>query len=252
MATVLTILASVTMAKTTIGRRGVAATALGAVIAVGGDLGGVTQTLLSASPETARSLKLDVLFPVGGLKRYVDPGRSYEFNYPKAWLADQALSLPRPGTVRQLDGELVPRAARRDRKTQLDSAFGPPGGDRTENVSVLRVRLNPGLNFVGMLGEPRAAAQRLLDTSIAPAGSGKAATLEAARLRADGVLQFEYTVRFAEGTPMAGKVIRNQAVVAYNPRTGELFTLTVLAPLAEWINDDAAGLRAIASSFVLL
>lgn len=236
-----------------IGRRNAAAVALGAVIAVGGDLGGVTQTLLAASPETARRLKLDMLYPVDGFKRYVAPDRSYEFTYPKAWLADQALSLPKPGTVRQLDGEFVPRAAaaRRDRRTELDSAFGPPGGDRTENVSVLRVRLNQGVDFVGMLGEPTAAAGRLLDTSIAPAGSGKTATLDAARLRADGVLQFEYTVRFAEGTLMAGKIIRNQAAVAYNPRTGDLFTLTVLAPLSVW-EADKSGLRQIASSFVLL
>jgi hypothetical protein len=230
------------------GRRAAAVTALGASIALGGDLFGVTQALLSLAPDEARRARLDLLYPVGGFKRHVAADGSYEFVYPKAWLADQVLSLPKAGTVRSLDSDFVPRAveARRDGPT-LDSAFGPPGGGRMENLSVLRVRLGRAVDFGAMLGEPAAAAQRLLDTSIAAPGSGKTATLNDVKLRADGVLQFAYTVRFAEGTPMAGKVIRNEACVAYDRRTGDLFTLTVLAPISAW--DDK--LRAIASSFTL-
>ncbi|KAJ1626971.1 hypothetical protein T492DRAFT_1028768 [Pavlovales sp. CCMP2436] len=233
-------------------RRGATVALLGVTIALGGDLLGVTQAVLSLAPEAARDLRFDVLYPVGGYKRYYAPDRAYEFIYPKSWLADQALSLPKPGSVGDPNSVFVPRAVEARRGgAQLDSAFGPPGGDRTENVSVLRTRLGRGINFAGVLGEPSAAAQRLLDSSIAPAGSGKTATLNAAALRADGVLQFEYTVSFAEGTQMAGFVIRNQACVAYDVRTGELFTLTVLAPLSEWLADSGVAQRAIASSFAL-
>lgn len=218
-------------------------------VALGGDLFGVTQALLSVAPDSARSLRLDVLYPVGGMRRHIASDRAYEFLYPKAWLADQALSLPKPGQVRSLDATFVPRAIEARRAgPQLDAAFGPPAGDRTENVSVLRATLGRGKNLMALLGEPAQAAQRLLDSTIAPPGSGKSASLDSAQLRADGVLQFEYTVRFAEGTEMAGRVIKNAACVAYDPRTGELFTLTVLAPLEAW-DVEGDSLRAIASSF---
>lgn len=220
-------------------------------VALGGDLFGITQALLSTAPEVSRSLKLDVLYPISGFKRHIASDRAYEFLYPKSWLADQALSLPKPGQVRSLDASFVPKSVEARRAgPQLDAAFGPPGGDKTENVSVLRATLGRGINLIGMLGEPVQAAQRLLDSSIAPPGSGKVATLDAAQLRPDGVLLFGYTVRFAPGTEMAGRVIKNQACVAYDPRSGELFTLTVLAPLAAW-EAEGDALRAIASSFTV-
>ena len=56
------------------------------------------------------------------------------------------------------------------------AAFGPPRGDASENVSVVKSKL-PGRLSLRSLGEPKEAAQRLLDTAIAPEGSGKVASL---------------------------------------------------------------------------
>lgn len=234
-------------------RRALGGIALASALALGGDLLGITQATLSLAPGPARRARLDVLYPVGGFKRFVAPDSAYELMYPKAWLADQAAALPKPGDVRALDGELVPRSVQaRQRGPQLDAAFGPAGGGRTENLSVLRTNLGRGLDMSSLFGSPEQAAQRLLDTSIAPAGSGKAATLEGARLRPDGVLQFEYTVRFDADGPMRGAVIKNEACVAYDARTGTLFTLTVLAPASKWADQRSGGmLRTVAPSFRL-
>jgi len=238
------------VAISTASRRALVSTVpLGLAVALGGDLFGVTQAVLSIAPDASRTYRLDVLYPVGGFRRYLASDGAFEFVYPKAWLADQALSLPKAGQVRDPQVPFVPRAvAARRVGPQLDAAFGPPGGDRTKNVSVLRAALGKGKDVMAILGQPDRAAQRLLDSSIAPPGSGKEATLDAAQLRADGVLQFEYTVRFSEGTEMAGRVIRNVACVAYDAGTGDLFTLTVLAPREAW-GAEGDVLRMIASSF---
>lgn len=42
------------------------------LLAVGANFGGVTSFLLGFSPEAARSLKLDALYPIGGYSRYID------------------------------------------------------------------------------------------------------------------------------------------------------------------------------------
>lgn len=47
------------------------------LLAVGANFGGVTSFLLGFSPEAARSLKLDALYPVGGYSRYIDPDEGF-------------------------------------------------------------------------------------------------------------------------------------------------------------------------------
>lgn len=42
------------------------------LLAAGANFGGSTSFLLDFSPEAARSLKLDALYPVGGYSRYID------------------------------------------------------------------------------------------------------------------------------------------------------------------------------------
>ena len=64
-------------------------------------MGGVTSALLSSSPEAAtraRNLRLDLLFPVAGFKRYATDDA--EFVYPAEWLQDQTLAL-RQAALRQ-------------------------------------------------------------------------------------------------------------------------------------------------------
>ena len=65
-------------------------------IILAGNFGGATSLLLSstdAAAALARSLRLDVLFPVRGAKRALAPdGGGYEFVYPRSWLADQTVA----------------------------------------------------------------------------------------------------------------------------------------------------------------
>lgn len=239
---------------TAVARRSMAVGALATGVALGGDLFGVTRGLLSLFPDAARRARLDVIYPVRGFRRFVAADGAYELLRPSEWLADQVLALPRPGDVVPLDtGGLAPRSRRKGRGAALDAAFGPPGGDRTENLSVIRARVSGALDLSALFADPTAAAQSLLASTIAPEGSGKRATLINAARREDGVIQFAYAVEFGPGTALEGQVINNEACVAYLPQSRELLTLTVLAPAAEWA-DGRSGpmLRAVAPSFRLL
>jgi hypothetical protein len=53
-------------------RRLVVGATAAAAAAVGANFGGVTSFLLGLSPELGRSLRLDVLYPVGGFTRCLD------------------------------------------------------------------------------------------------------------------------------------------------------------------------------------
>jgi hypothetical protein len=53
-------------------RRLVVGASTAAAAAVGANFGGVTSFLLGLSPELGRSLRLDVLYPVGGFTRCLD------------------------------------------------------------------------------------------------------------------------------------------------------------------------------------
>jgi hypothetical protein len=116
-------------------------TALAAGLAVIANLFGITSGLLSLSPEQSRKTRLDVLFPIRGFKRYLDSDDGYEMLIPQEWVADTALALAEQRErVRQLDPPSVTDVIRRQQgraaSLRPDAAFGPPGGDSTENVSV--------------------------------------------------------------------------------------------------------------------
>lgn len=124
-------------------------------LALGGNFLGVTGTLLGANPELAASTRLDVIYPVNGLKRCYNPEKGYEFVYPVEYLADQTMAArnaaqreaanpldpPRPGggsaagKPAVIFGQVV---------QEPQSAFGPMGGNGEENVSVIVSRSPPG------------------------------------------------------------------------------------------------------------
>jgi hypothetical protein len=58
-------------------RRLVVGATTAAVAAVGANFGGVTSFLLGLSPELGRSLRLDVLYPVGGFTRCLDSDNGF-------------------------------------------------------------------------------------------------------------------------------------------------------------------------------
>ena len=132
----------------------------------------------------------------------------------------------------------------------------------SEQLSVVRSRLPLDFSLRGSLGPPDRAAQLLLDSAIAPPGSGRTAELLAAREvvaqgdateandsggDAQSYYEFEYIL-----TRQDGRVLRNLAVVAARKDFGQraagqapsslLFTFTVLAPEAEWAEDKLVAL----------
>ena len=177
-------------------------------IALFGNFLGITSGLLGAIPSVARSLRLDVLFPVKGFKRAVDYQNGYEFIYPSAWLADQRLyrryaqrmeqrtSLDLPPINRS--GNSSPRTGRSGVGLyDPSSGYGPPKGNGEENISVVAAPIMAGFSLKG-LGDPATAAQSFLDSTIAPPGGDKRATLldAGSRTTTDGdlVYWFEFTV----------------------------------------------------------
>jgi hypothetical protein len=123
-------------------------------------------------------------------------------------------------------------------------AFGPPRGDSSENVSVVRSRIPGSFTLRGTLGEPELAAQRLLDTAIAPPGSGKQSRLIKAFGEVRGsseVYQFEYVVTLKDGR-------RLHNACAIFDKDSVLYTLTVLCPEDDW-DAKSDKLLQVAGSF---
>lgn len=216
-------------------------------VGLAGDLFGSTSALLSLPPlrGPARTLGLDTYYSVGGTKRYVDSDERFEVVYPRTWLEDQAVyvaRINRRAGVRPGDAEFF--LQRRSNKPLPLVAFGPPGGGVRENLSVFKSEVAPGFSLEGTLGPPALAAQRLLDTAIAPPDSGKTAKLLDAFETYDRYA-FEYTL-----TLPSNLTLHNLAVIAQ--RQGRfLYTMTVVCPGDVW-NDRRDVFENVASSFRLL
>ncbi|CAM9888083.1 unnamed protein product [Discosporangium mesarthrocarpum] len=225
---------------------------LGAGVALGGNLFGVTSGVLGTlAPGAARDARLDVLFPIDGFKRCYDEQDGYEFMYPQEWVGDTGLALQKEQDREGALGMSATTGRARQRRglaLRPDAAFGPQGGDGKENVSVVKSQLLGGFSLSGTMGTPKEAAERLLSKFIAPPGSGKEWELLDAygEERGQGglVYQFEYRVQGP------GFQVHNFGVVAARGET--LFTLTVLAPEELWGDSrKAEKLRRIARSFKL-
>ncbi|CAM9771798.1 unnamed protein product [Ectocarpus fasciculatus] len=227
---------------------------LGGAVALGGNLFGVTSALLgSVAPEASRDLRVDLLFPIGGFKRFYSPEDGYEFMYPDAWVGDSGLALRRQRDLEDLRASpaAVARARQRRSSSAPEVAFGPQGGDGIENVSVVKSELMPGFSLRRTLGDPKEAAEKILSTVIAPPDSGREWELleafEDSREPGGLVYQFEYRI---QGQRIR-KPMRNVGVVA--ARGSTLFTVTVLAPEESWGGKGGRGekFRQMAKSFRL-
>lgn len=60
-------------------------------VAVGANFAGVTSFILGNFPDNSRSLKLDVIYPIGGYSRCIQREEGFEFIYPSNWVGDQTL-----------------------------------------------------------------------------------------------------------------------------------------------------------------
>jgi len=171
-------------------------------LALIGNFVGITDSLLSTNPQISRSLKLDQLYAVGGLRGYYTS--EYVVLYPKNWLFDQSVAqaqayrkeaesrFARPRFEDGVDDLLLARKS--DRNLIPDAAFGPPKGGKYENLSVVKQKVGKVPSIQVLLGEPEQALERLLSTTIAPEGSGKKAKIIAANKRPGGeeAYDFEY------------------------------------------------------------
>ena len=272
-------------------RRIVVSCVASTAIALTGNLFGLTSRILETiDADRVAQTGLDTYFPRGPYKRCKTS--TYTFVVPKEWVADTFLELAKAQRqVRPLDysmtrsSESPPSLLQlpQQRKTTVlpDAAYGPTNGALSSsqqgrggrqagdtNVSVIVSTGLSGLTLRGTLGPPREAAETLLANSIAPAGSGRTATLlEAVEVvkatnmrekknsstssRSLPYYQFEYVV---DRGPQRGPPLHNIAVIAASPAGDTLYTLTVVAPEATWntSTEMATTLRTIATSFQLL
>lgn len=209
-----------------------------AAIALGGNLFGMTSGLLGIDGGTfARSSRLDVLFPIKGFKRCVDYQNGYEFIYPSNWLADQRLYrryAERIERERPLDMPPIrPTTKRNIVKYDPSAGFGPPNGNGEDNISVVAAPIMPGFSITG-LGDPSAAAQSFLDSTIAPPGSDKNALLLNSGSRktknGDIVYWFEFTVEKTTGSSRWKR--HNVAVIG--SRDNALYTFNAQCSESRW------------------
>jgi hypothetical protein len=240
-------------------------TAAAASVALGGNLFGVTSTLLSSSPssaDAARKARLDVIFPIQGQLRCVDERERFEFTYPRQWMGDATLARRRAERQERERALAMERASglpplRRQPSSSNPSsppavepvaAFGPPGSTGEENVSVVVAPILPGFSL-DQLGSPADAATTFLERTVAPPGSGREAQLFSAssgtRAHGDPSVLY-YTFEFGVRSPSFER--RNVSVLA--ARGDRLFTLNAQAPAALWERDGEL-LRRTAESFVL-
>ena len=169
-----------------LGRRSLNATgvvtALGVVL--GGNLFGATSNLLCAtsrlpSTELLRDkLRIDVLYPVCGQKRYYSQAVRAEFLYPSGWLEDFTIQKRRQALLdkRYSIDPPAPNAAPRPRSDEAllsllpVVAFGPPGTTGELNLSLVRQPLPEYATTLSDIGQPREVASTLLE-SIVRAGT---------------------------------------------------------------------------------
>ncbi|PIN26994.1 hypothetical protein CDL12_00242 [Handroanthus impetiginosus] len=206
------------------------------LLAVGANFGGATSFLLSFSPETARSLKLDALYPIGGYSRYIDTNEGFEFVYPENWLGDQTLLYRAAGKAeRSLDppplGDDGGGGRRRRNVNEPAVAFGPPGSTGELNVSVIvsPVPIDFSIDAFGGAEEVGEAIVRTIT------GSGKRTdvkgTLIGSSLREDSMRNVKYyEIEFGVESPNFQR--HNVAVCCARKR--RLFTLNAQAPESVW------------------
>ena len=241
------------------------------------NLWGSGSFLLSLAPEAARSQRLDTFYPVsterfypynkgyldysaGGFKRFYDERARFEFLYPATYVQDQALFLRNADaayTRRMMDPTLASTPSGRSvskRARGPEVAFGPPEGQRDENLSVVISTLEPGFTMTGVLGGPEEGARRLLEGTINRQAVVRSATLLAASERPSNVAggqplyTFEYRVDYVDERQPPSYTV---CVVGANTRTNQLFTFASRVPQKAWDAGRAADAREAAASFRL-
>ncbi|XP_062208006.1 psbP domain-containing protein 7, chloroplastic-like isoform X2 [Phragmites australis] len=216
-------------------RRLVVGATTAAAAAVGANFGGVTSFLLGLSPELGRSLRLDVLYPVGGFTRCLDSDNGFEFIYPSSWVGDQTLlyrEVKKAELQRSLDPPPIGRPPSRPRNiSEPVAAFGAPGSNGELNVSVI-VSPVPRDFSIEAFGGPKDVGEVVLRRiARTKRGPDINATLIDAALREDAVNNVKYyKLEFRVESPS----FRRHNVAVCCARDGKLYTLNAQAPESAW------------------
>jgi hypothetical protein len=214
-------------------------------LALGGNFLGITGALLSDFPDAAASLRLDIIYPVNGLKRCYNPEKGYEFLYPEDYLGDATMAARnanRQAAKTSLDPgapSAKPPMIFGQEVREPQSAFGPMGGTGEENVSVIVSRAPPGGFRLDRFGDARNQAEWLLANVLARPGTGKTAELYDAYTTAGpsgggkGVkyYTFEYTIRTESWY--------RHNVAVFAEFGGRLYTLVAQVPETRWKTREA-------------
>uniref|UniRef100_A0A0F7H132 Photosystem II reaction center PsbP family protein n=1 Tax=Habenaria pantlingiana TaxID=1498489 RepID=A0A0F7H132_9ASPA len=219
-------------------RRLLSSAGAASLVAVGANFGGLTSFLLGLSPETARELRLDVLYPVQGFSRCYDPDQGFEFIFPADWVGDQRL-LYRSVDIAESQRSLDPPPLGRERSTSSTSrvsnepavAFGPQGSSGELNVSVIVSSVPPNFS-IEAFGSPKEVGESVL-RKIASSRRGldvKASLIDATLKRDPSVEVNYYRLEFAVESPS----FRRHNVAVCTAHSGKLFTLNAQAPESSW------------------
>nr|GMD05845.1 psbP domain-containing protein 7, chloroplastic [Ipomoea batatas] len=220
------------------------------LVAVGANFGGITSFLLGVSPESARSLKLDVLYPIGGYSRCLEANEGFEFLYPSNWVGDQTLLYRTAEKVeRSLDPPALNSSEKRRRNVNEPVvAFGPPGSSGELNVSVIvsPVPIGFSIEAFGGAKEVGEAIVKTITSSTSKRPQVKG-TLIQSNIREDSLMNVKYYILEFQ---VEGSSFQRHNVAVCCARRGRLYTLNAQAPQSLWpmVKSD---LYRIADSFVL-
>ncbi|KAG8363834.1 hypothetical protein BUALT_Bualt19G0063400 [Buddleja alternifolia] len=221
------------------------------LLATGANFCGITSFFLGFSPEAARSLKLDALYPIGGYFRYIDTGDEFEFIYPESWLGDQRLLYRAAGNAeRSLDPPpLGGGGGRRRNVNEPVVAFGPPGSTGELNVSVIvsPVPIDFSIEAFGGAEEVGETIVRTITRSVKGSTDVKG-TLIGSSLREDALKSVKYyELEFRVESP----TFQRHNVAVCCARNGRLYTLNAQAPDSVW-PQSKSQFYTIVNSFNLL
>ncbi|KAI3975255.1 hypothetical protein MKX01_033495 [Papaver californicum] len=181
-------------------------------VVLGANFVGVTSFLLGLSPQTGRDLKLDVLYPIEGYSRCLEPNEGFEFIYPASWVGDQTL-------LRRAVG-----------KAELERSLDlPPLNDKNSTYR-LRGSSSNEQKVVFAFGGPKEIGETVVRT-IAGSRSGVNATLIESTVREDSTKQLNY---YKLEFQVKSSSFRRHNIAVCCAENGRLFTLNVQAPKSIW------------------
>ncbi|KAL2940989.1 PsbP domain-containing protein 7 chloroplastic [Bienertia sinuspersici] len=205
------------------------------LVAIGANFAGITSFFLGLSPDAGRNLKLDVLYPIRGYSRCIEPDEGFEFIYPATWVADQTIlyrAAERAEQERSLDPLPLESSKRRRRNVNEPViAFGPPGSTGELNVSVVVSPVSTDFR-IEAFGGPKEVGEAVLKTITDPTRRPNVnATLLSSNLRRDSVKDINYyELEFRVESPS----FQRHNLTICCAQNGRLYTMNAQAPESAW------------------